>query len=206
MLNTATSLMHGMYSPTGTSFLVLFTQSIRVLHKLLSSCFSLSFSGVILTSVPSSSSFIISSLKNGFDLSVYRMVSQRNRNGLTHPPDLTFLVVMDGRECAFLLEEHKKDGTYCQGDFIATEGVLRCMTEADFRLMSLYCPPLELTKIEMVVEPASFDQFPVRPLLDDPAVVDYQDLAGISDCAQAVGDHEAGPPRHQTEQSLVDAG
>ena len=39
---------------------------------------------------------------------------------------------MDGRECTFLFEEHKKDGNYCQGDFIATRGVLSGMTGADF--------------------------------------------------------------------------
>jgi hypothetical protein len=117
-----------------------------------------------------------------------------------------FAVVIDERECAFLFEEDRKDGALCQGDFTATGDVLRCMTGEDFRLMILYSPPLELTEVEMVVEPASLDQFSVRPFLDDPAIVDHQDLTGISDCAHAVGDDEAGPPRHQTEQRLVDAG
>jgi len=79
-------------------------------------------------------------------------------------------------------------------------------TGLDIQCVVLYGQSLELAEIEFMVEPASLDQFPMRPLLDDPAVVDHQELVGIADGAQAMGDHEAGPARHEAEQSLVDAG
>src|SRR3989339_2219593 len=66
--------------------------------------------------------------------------------------------------------------------------------------------PLELADIQMMIEPAPLEQFLVRPFFDDPAAVDHQDLAGVTNRAQAVGYHETGPACHELQQCFVDAG
>ena len=40
---------------------------------------------------------------------------------------------------------------------------------------------------------------------DNLTVVDDQDLIGIADCAQAVGDDKTGAPLHQPQERLLDA-
>ena len=70
----------------------------------------------------------------------------------------------------------------------------------------IYRLPLELAQIQVVVEPPPGEELPVGPPLDDPPVIDHQQLVGVPDRAQAVRDHEAGPPCHQVQERLLDAG
>ncbi len=70
----------------------------------------------------------------------------------------------------------------------------------------LYRLALELAQVQVVVETFFIQQFLVGALLDDLAVIDHQDVVGIPDGAQAVGDDEAGASGHQAQQGLLDAG
>src|SRR5262245_27503574 len=50
---------------------------------------------------------------------------------------------------------------------------------------------LELAGVQAGVEPALCQQVGVRPALDDLALVDHQDLVGVANGAEPMGDHEA---------------
>jgi len=64
--------------------------------------------------------------------------------------------------------------------------------------------PLELTHVQMVVEPALGQQFLVRASLNDLPVVDDQDPVRLADRAQPVGDDETGSSFHQAQHRLLD--
>ncbi len=56
-----------------------------------------------------------------------------------------------------------------------------------------------------MVKASLLQQFLVRALFDDLAVVDHHHVVGVADGAQAVGDDEAGASCHQAQQRFLDA-
>jgi len=63
---------------------------------------------------------------------------------------------------------------------------------------------LVLTHVEVVVEAFGGEEGVVRAAFDDPAVVDDEELVGLADRAQAVGDDEGGTAVHEAQQPLLD--
>ena len=63
---------------------------------------------------------------------------------------------------------------------------------------------LELTVVELRIEPAPGKKLLVCSLLDNVAVVHHEDEVGIADRRQAVGDDEARPPLHEVVHRLLD--
>ena len=64
----------------------------------------------------------------------------------------------------------------------------------------------ELASVEVLVDPPLLEQLQVRAALDDLPLVDDQDLVGVADGGEAVGDDEAGPPGHipsMSRQSML---
>jgi hypothetical protein len=59
----------------------------------------------------------------------------------------------------------------------------------------------ELAHVEVVVETFGGQEGFVAAALDDFAVIENQDLVGVADSAEAVGDNEAGAPLQQIVQS-----
>ena len=57
---------------------------------------------------------------------------------------------------------------------------------------------------KILIDTGLLQQLPVGPLLCDPAVVDDQDLIGVLDGVQAMGDHEEGLPLHQLGNGLLE--
>src|SRR5450759_4943355 len=62
----------------------------------------------------------------------------------------------------------------------------------------------ELAVVEIGVEALPSQQFVVRALLDDPAVVHDEDRVGVADRREAMGDHEAGPALHELRHRALD--
>lgn len=63
---------------------------------------------------------------------------------------------------------------------------------------------VELFGVERVVMAPLPDQFRVRAVLGDAAVLDNQDAVGLFDGRQPVGDDKAGPARHYRLHTLLD--
>ena len=64
---------------------------------------------------------------------------------------------------------------------------------------------LKLTHVEVMVEALTGQQFIVRTLFDNFAVIDHQHLIGVADRAEAVGDDKAGASLHEAQERLLDA-
>ena len=64
--------------------------------------------------------------------------------------------------------------------------------------------PADLQLDHSAVSAAAEHQFIVPAALGDSAVFDHQDLVGVADRAEAVGDDEAGAAGHQRGQRLLD--
>ena len=62
----------------------------------------------------------------------------------------------------------------------------------------------KLAGVEVVIEALAGQQRFVGAVLDDLAVVNDQNLVGVADGAQAVGDDETGPAGHQAQHGLLD--
>src|SRR6266545_5785807 len=69
------------------------------------------------------------------------------------------------------------------------------------RVLGHVCGPVS---IERRVEAAFCQQFVVRSLLDDPAVLQDNDQVGITNRGQSMGDDERGPAREQEPQRALD--
>ena len=63
---------------------------------------------------------------------------------------------------------------------------------------------LVLALVEVVVEAPGGEEGVVRAAFDDPAVIDDQELVGLTDRAQAVGDDKGGTAVHEAQQPLLD--
>ena len=61
---------------------------------------------------------------------------------------------------------------------------------------------LHLPVVEAGVEALTGDQVGVRPLLDDPAMIDHGDAVGPADRGQPVGDDERHAAAHQALERL----
>src|SRR5215211_3377433 len=64
----------------------------------------------------------------------------------------------------------------------------------------LRCP----IAVQARVRAARVEQFLVRALLLDPAVVEHHDVPGAADRGQAMRDHDRGAPREQPPQPVLD--
>src|SRR3954453_10701464 len=60
--------------------------------------------------------------------------------------------------------------------------------------------------VQAPVVPAGGEQLGVRALLDDPAVLEHDDLAGALDRREPVGDHDRRPAGEQAAQASLDLG
>jgi hypothetical protein len=69
------------------------------------------------------------------------------------------------------------------------------------RVLGHVCGPVS---IERRVEAAFCQQFVVRPLLDDPAVLQDDDQVGVPNRGEPVGDDEGRPAREQEPQRTLD--
>src|SRR6185295_4416705 len=69
------------------------------------------------------------------------------------------------------------------------------------RVLGHVCSPVS---IERRVEAAFCQQFVVRPLLDDPAVLQDDDQVGVPNRGQSVGDDEGRPTGEQEPQRALD--
>lgn len=68
---------------------------------------------------------------------------------------------------------------------------MQCLSPIAAEVGSGFLSP-ELAHVQVVVEPPASEQFVVLASLDDPPVIDHQNLIRIADRALAVGDDEAG--------------
>ena len=59
--------------------------------------------------------------------------------------------------------------------------------------------------VQAPVVAAQREELLVRALLDDPAVLEHDDLAGALDRGEAVGDDDSGAARQQAPQAGLDA-
>ena len=62
----------------------------------------------------------------------------------------------------------------------------------------------ELTQIEVGIGTLGSQQFPMRALLDNVAMVHDQDQVGINDRRQTVRDHKARTPAHERVHGAAD--
>src|SRR5262245_56328616 len=61
----------------------------------------------------------------------------------------------------------------------------------------------ELEEMELLIEPGRRDQLPVRPCLDDAALVENEDAIRALDRGEAVRDHEGGPAGKQRVERFL---
>ena len=64
--------------------------------------------------------------------------------------------------------------------------------------------PEELGLREVGVEPALFDQLVVRAPLDDPAVVEHEDLVGFPNSGEAMGDDDRRAADQRISKGILD--
>src|SRR5258708_40292598 len=64
----------------------------------------------------------------------------------------------------------------------------------------------ELAEVEVMIKTLLVEELLVGAFFDDFAVVDDEDLVGVADGGEAVGDDEGGAALHEAQQGFLDVG